>query len=346
MTSSTWTTVLRTLLDGHDLTSIEASWAMNQIAHGGASDAQTVAFLTALRIKGESSDEVSAFVAVLRSHAISVDIPGSIVDIAGTGGDRTGAVNISTMAAVVAAATGLTVLKHGGRSASSPTAGSADLLEQLGVPLTLAPSHVVRIAKDVGIAYLFAPTFNPGLHYVAAVRRQLGFPTVLNAIAPLLNPANPQHQVVGVSERRMAPIVAETMAVIGRSGMVVRGRDGLDNLTTVTTSDVWIVRRGTVTQTTVDPRDLDVPLAESVQLRGGGAAENAATFRAVLDGTPGPVRDVVLLNAAAVLVATSSTSEPLIDALRSARARCADAIDTGAARAKLDRLIAVSSQIV
>lgn len=343
--AASWGSVLQLLVEGRDLSTADAVWAMSQIVSGAATDAQTAALLTGLRVKGETAAEVAAFVKALRSHAMSVKIPGLIVDIAGTGGDRTGAVNISTMAAVVAAATGVTVVKHGGRSASSSSAGSADLLEHLGVKLDLTQEQVGQVALDAGMAYLFAPRFNPGLRHAAPVRRQLGIPTVFNAVAPLLNPADPQHQVVGVADRRMAPVVAGAMAAMGRSGLVVRGRDGLDNLTTVTVSDVWTVRDGSVTASTLDPRDLGVSLVNPEMLRGGTPAHNAAIFRSLLDGVHGPVRDAVLLNAAAVLVAVSVTSASLEDSLDLARARCADALDTGAAKAKLNHLVTASRSV-
>ncbi len=344
--TSLWNTILQLLIEGQDLTTRDAVWAMSQIVSGEATDAQTAAFLTGLRIKGESAVEVAGFVAALRSHGVDVDIPGAIVDIAGTGGDGTGAVNISTMAAVVAAAAGVTVVKHGGRSASSSTAGSADLLEHLGVTLDLTPEQVVRVAGDAGMAYVFAPRFNPGLRHAAPVRRQLGIATVFNAVAPLLNPADPQHQVVGVADRRLAPVLADAMAAMGRTGLVVRGRDGLDNLTTVSVSDVLVVRDGSVTGTTLDPRDLGIPLADPRLLRGGAPEHNATIFHSVLDGVHGPVRDAVLLNAAAVLVAAHPLMGSLVEEIDLARTRCAEAIDSGAAKAKLNRFVRASRSAV
>ncbi len=334
-----WPAVLAALIRGDQLDRDVARWAMSEIVRGHATSAQIAAFVTALRAKGETAVELSAFVDALLDCAVPVCIPGRTVDIAGTGGDGTGAVNISTMAAIVAAATGVTVIKHGGRSASSTTGGAADLTEALGVNLDLTPSEVARIAAEVGLVFLFAPRFNPGLRHAVDARRELGVPTVFNLLAPLINPARPRHQVIGVADAGKAPVIADVLAARGRSGLVVRGRDGLDKLTTVTCSDVWVVSGGSVTATTMDPVDLGLARADPADLRGGSPTHNAGIARAVLDGAPGPIRDVVLLNAAAVLVAVAPNRGPLLDLLRDAMITCASAIDSGAARRCLARLI-------
>jgi anthranilate phosphoribosyltransferase len=198
-----WAGILATLLDRQDLTGADMAWAMGQVVGGKATSAQVAGFLTALRAKGETATEVCGLVSTLHDHATKVTIAGTTVDIVGTGGDRTGAVNISTMAAIVAAATGVTVVKHGGRAASSSSCGAADVIEHLGVSLKLAPDQVARVAAEAGITFLFAPSFNPGLRHVAAVRRELAVPTVFNILGPLVNPADPRHQVVGVADTRM-----------------------------------------------------------------------------------------------------------------------------------------------
>ncbi|GLH96578.1 anthranilate phosphoribosyltransferase 1 [Phytohabitans aurantiacus] len=336
----TWAALLSSLLDRRDLTSAETAWAMSQIVSGEASPVRVAGFATALRAKGETAAEVEGLVAALRASAARVAIPGTTADIAGTGGDRTGAANISTVAAIVAASTGVTVVKHGGRAASSTTGGAADLVEYLGVPLELTPAQAARVAAEAGITFLFAPMFNSGLRHAATVRRQLGVPTVFNILGPLINPAAPAHQVIGVADARMAPVIAEMVAAGGRSALVVRGDDGLDKLTTVTTSRVWTVHDGVMTRTVLDPRELGLSRPDPAALRGGDAAANARIAHAVLDGRPGPIRDVVLLNAAAVLVAASPHRPSLVDALATAMVRCAEAVDSGAARATLARWVA------
>ncbi len=251
------------------------------------------------------------------------------MDIVGTGGDRTGAVNISTMAAVVAASTGTTVVKHGGRAASSSAGGSADLVEHLGVPLDLSAEDAVRVAAEVGLTYLFAPRFNPALRHVAVVRRELAVPTAFNVLAPLLNPADPQHQLVGVANPRMLPVIAGALAAQGRSALVARGDDGLDKLTTTGLSRLWVVYGGTASEVVFDPRSLGLAPVSLAELRGGDAAFNARVLRGLVDGERGPVRDVVLLNAAAAGL--------LLEQLAECLERCRQAVDNGSATALLDR---------
>jgi anthranilate phosphoribosyltransferase len=337
-----WAAILTALLDRQDLSGAAAAWAMGEVVRGDATSAQISGFLTALRAKGETAEEICGFVDALQERATKVTIPGPTVDIVGTGGDRTGAVNISTMASVVVAAIGATVVKHGGRSASSSTCGAADLVEYLGIPLDLTPAQVARVAAEAGITFLFAPRFNPGMQHAIPVRRELAVPTVFNILGPLISPADPKHKVVGVADAKMVPVIADVLAVRGRSALVVRGQDGLDKLTTVTTSQVWLVRDGRTTQSTFDPRDLGIPRVEPASLRGGNAADNAAVLHALLAGQRGPIRDVVLLNAAAALVAIFPTAAPLTEQLAAGMGRCAEAVDTGAAHATLERWIAAA----
>jgi anthranilate phosphoribosyltransferase len=338
-----WAAILSMLLDGRDLTGVDTAWAMGRVVRGEATSAQIAGFLTALRAKGETASEVCGLVNALHGYATKVIVPGATVDIAGTGGDRTGTVNISTMAAIVAAATGVTVVKHGGRAASSASCGAADVLEHLGIPLELTPDQAARVAVEAGITFLFAPRFNAGLRHVSAVRRELAVPTAFNILGPLVNPADPQHQVVGVADVRMLPVIADVLAARGRSALVVRGEDGLDKFTTVTASQVWVVRDGVATATLVDPRDLGIPRTEPAALRGGGAADNARVVRVRLDGQRGPIRDVVLLNAAAALVSVAPSVASLAEQLAAGMARCAEAIDTGTAYATLNRWITVAT---
>jgi anthranilate phosphoribosyltransferase len=336
-TLRTWSGLISALLAGSDLTAADTAWAMDQLVLGDASPAQISGFLIALRAKGETAGEIAGLASVLRSHATPVRIPGPFVDIVGTGGDRTGAVNISTMAAVVAASTGVTVVKHGGRAASSSAGGSADLVEHLGVPLDLSADEAVRVADEVGLTYLFAPRFNPALRHVAVVRRELAVPTAFNVLAPLLNPADPQHQLVGVANPRMLPVIAGALAAAGRSALVARGDDGLDKLTTTGLSRLWVVHDGSASEVVFDPRSLGLAPVSLAELRGGDAAFNARVLRGLVDGEPGPVRDVVLLNAAAALVTLELGKGLLLEQLAECLERCREAVDNGYATAQLDR---------
>jgi anthranilate phosphoribosyltransferase len=310
---------------------------MDQLMLGDASPAQISGFLIALRAKGETAEEIAGLASVLRSHASPVRIRGPFVDIVGTGGDRTGAVNISTMAAVVIASTGVTVVKHGGRAASSSAGGSADLVEHLGVPLDLSADEAARMAAEVGLTYLFAPRFNPALRHVAVVRRELAVPTAFNVLAPLLNPADPQHQLVGVANPTMLPVIAGALAVQGRSALVARGDDGLDKLTTTGLSRLWVVHDGAASEVVFDPRSLGLAPVSLAELRGGDAAFNARVLRGLVEGEPGPVRDVVLLNAAAALVTLELGKGLLLEQFAECLERCRQAVDNGNATATLER---------
>ncbi|MEV4221757.1 MULTISPECIES: anthranilate phosphoribosyltransferase [unclassified Nonomuraea] len=334
----TWSALLTTLLGGSSLSAREAAWAMSQIMSGRATDAQIAAFAVALRAKGETVEEVAGLADGLLAGSSAIRIPGDTVDLVGTGGDRANTVNVSTMAAVVAAAAGAKVVKHGGR-ASSSTTGAADVLEELGVVVDLPPAAVARVAEEAGITFCFSATFHPALRHASRARRELGVPTVFNFLGPLTNPALPAAQAVGVFHPRMAPVIAGVLAERGGSSLVFRGDDGLDELTTSGPSSVWVVRRGTVTPTSFDPAELGIPRATPDELRGGDARHNAAVARAVFAGTPGPVRDIVLLNAAAALVAADGAppAEGLTQALEGAYKRAADAVDSGGAADLLAR---------
>ncbi len=336
-----WPKVLQMLLSGSDLPASVTAWAMEQIMTGKATSAQIAGFAVALRAKGETVAEVAGLAHTMSQHALPIRVPGRIVDLAGTGGDGAGTLNISTIAAIVAAAAGARVVKHGNRAASS-ACGSADLLQELGVVLELPPEQLAQVAQDIGITFCFAPLFHPAMRFAATPRRELGVPTTFNFLGPLVNPAHPQAQAVGVADTRMAGILAGVLAQRGVSALVFRGDDGLDELTTTTTSQVWVVRDGTVSQAVVDPRQLGIASAAPVALRGADAAYNAGIARSVLAGEPGPVRDAVLLNAAAALVAYQPSSAPLVEALAANITRAAGAIDSGAASAVLDRWIAAT----
>lgn len=340
---TTWPALLNALLEGDSLTSEETSWAMNRIMAGDATDVQIAGFAIAMRAKGETVAEVAGLAAGMMDNATPITVQGRIADLVGTGGDRAHTVNISTMAAVVAAAAGVRVVKHGNRAASS-SCGAADLLEHLGVAIDLPPEATVRVAEETGITFCFAPLFHPALRYAAKARGELGTPTVFNFLGPLTNPARPGAQAVGVFHPRMAGIIAGVFAARGCSSLVFRGDDGLDELTTTGTSTVWVVREGTATETTFDPSDLGIPPAKPEDLRGADAAFNGRVAREVFAGRPGPVRDMVLLNAAALIAAYEGAppADRLTATLRDAYERAAVAVGSGAASTLLDRWIDTS----
>ena len=335
--------MLGTLIAGNDLTRDDAAWAMAQVMDGDATPVQVAGLAVALRAKGETADEVAGLVAAMLDRARPVRVAGPAVDTCGTGGDRSHTVNISTMAAIVVAGAGALVVKHGNRAASS-TCGSADLLEELGVRIELPPEGVEHCVAEAGIGFCFAPVFHPALRHAAAPRRELGIATVFNFLGPLTNPARPAAQAVGVADPRMAEVMAGVLAARGTSALVFRGDDGLDELTTATTSRVWEVRAGAVREESLDPAALDIAAVDVAALRGGDAATNAAVARAVLAGEKGPVREAVLLNAAAALVALSDDRGALVERLRDQLVRAAESVDSGAAAAVLDRWVSVSNQ--
>ncbi|MEU6228553.1 anthranilate phosphoribosyltransferase [Streptomyces sp. NPDC047042] len=337
-----WPRVLNGLLDGHDLSAADTAWAMNLIMRGEATDAQIAGFVVALRAKGETVEEISGFVEAMYEHANVIEVPGPAVDIVGTGGDGANTVNISTMSAIVIAGTGAKVVKHGNRAASSAS-GASDVLGQLGVNLELTPKRVAEVAEEAGITFCFAAKFHPAMRHVGAARGQLGIRTVFNILGPLTNPAKVKAQAVGVAHPRMAPIVAGVFAERGNSSLVFRGDDGLDELTITATSRVWVVRDGKVTEETFDPRDVGIELVPVEALRGGDSSYNAAVARRLLDGETGPVRDAVLLNSAAALVALDPGPGSLAEQIGAKMARAAESIDSGAAKRTLERWAAASN---
>ncbi|MFE7357398.1 anthranilate phosphoribosyltransferase [Streptomyces sp. NPDC057543] len=337
-----WPGLLNPLLRGENLTAADTAWAMDRIMSGEASDVQIAGFAVALRAKGETVDEVSGLVRAMYEHAHTIHVPGRTVDIVGTGGDLAKTVNISTMSAIVIAGTGAKVVKHGNR-ASSSASGSSDVLEKLGVNLELSTQRVVEVAEEAGITLCFAVKFHPALRYVARARKELGAPTTFNILGPLTNPANVRSQAIGVADLRMAPIVAGVLAERGNSALVVRGDDGLDELTTTATSRVWVVRDGAVREEVFDPRDVGLELVPPQALRGGDPSYNADVARRVLAGEHGPVRDAVLLNSAAALVALDPTDGTLNEQIAAGIEKAAESIDSGAARQALERWVAVSN---
>ncbi|WNI15176.1 anthranilate phosphoribosyltransferase [Actinacidiphila sp. ITFR-21] len=337
-----WPDVLTALLAGRDLSEDDTAWAMDRIMRGEATDVQIAGFAVALRAKGETVEEISGLVRTMYEHARTIEVPGPSVDIVGTGGDRARTVNISTMSAIVVAGTGAKVVKHGSRAASSAS-GASDVLGKLGVNLELTPERVVEVAAEAGITFCFAVRFHPALRHVATARAELGVATTFNFLGPLTNPARVRAQATGVADARMAPILAGVLAERGSSALVFRGDDGLDELTTTATSQVWVVRDGKVGQTSFDPRDVGIELVPVEALRGADAAYNAEVARRLLAGETGPVRDAVLLNSAAALVALHPGDGPLEQQIAAGIEQAARSVDSGAAAAVLDRWVAASN---
>ena len=345
--TQSWSSVLTALLAGEHLSVADAAWAMDQVMTGEATDAQLAAFLIALRAKGETVDEIVGFRDAILEHAVPLPVDPMALDIVGTGGDRFGTVNVSTTASIVAAAAGVPVIKHGNKAASS-SSGSSDVLAALGIDLTLSAERVAQVLEKVGITFAYASAFHPGFGNAGPVRAQLGVPTVFNYLGPLCNPARPEASAVGVAALDRIPLIVGVFQTRGATALVFRGDDGLDELSTTGHSHVWEVSRGLVTEHDIDPRELGIPRARIEDLLGKDAAYNAAVVRAVLAGQEGPVRDIVLLNAAAGLVSFELASDPsrvqesILDRFRSQMAVAAHAIDSGAAAAKLDAWVAAT----
>jgi len=351
MGERTWPMLLTALLDRQELSASDTAWAMGEIMAGSASPAQIAGFVLALRAKGETPAELAGLVESMLANAVPVVLPddlrADVVDVVGTGGDRAHTVNISTMSAIVVAAAGARVVKHGNRAASS-SCGAADLLEYLGVPLDLGPDGVTRCVTEVGLGFCFAARFHPGMRHAAAPRREIGVPTAFNFLGPLTNPARPRAAAVGCFDVRMAPVMAEVFAARGDSVLVMRGEDGLDEFSTAAPTRVWAVRSGAVREIVIDAVDLGVARSAPGDLRGGDVACNADAARRLLAGQSGPVRDAVLVNAGAALAAYAGLrmapagDADLVDAIRSGIDRAAAAIDSGAAHALLDRWVDVA----
>jgi anthranilate phosphoribosyltransferase len=344
-----WPDMIAHLLTGSDLSISEASWAMNKVMLGEVTEAQLAGFLVALRAKGETVDEIVGFRDAILDHALPIRVDPFVLDIVGTGGDRFGTVNVSTMASIVAAASGVPVLKHGNKAASS-LSGSSDVMRSLGIDIDIEPERVAEVLLETGISFAFAAKFHPGFKNAAAVRGQLGVPTVFNFLGPLCNPARAEASAVGVAHLDRVPLIVGVFQTRGATALVFRGDDGLDELTTTGHSHIWEVSRGSVKEHDLDPRDLGIARADIEQLRGGDADYNADVVRRVVSGEQGPVRDMVLLNAAAGLVAFELASDPtevdrtIVDRLREKMTIAAEAVDSGAAARKLEDWILASNR--
>jgi len=358
---TTWPALLGALIRGDSLTADESEWAMNEIMEGAATPSQIAGFGVALRIKGSSVAEMTGLARAMLAHATPIHVTGDLTDLVGTGGDGARTVNVSTMGTIVAAAAGVRMVKHGNRAASS-ACGAADVLEELGVVIDLPAAATEALFAETGVAFLFAPLYHPSLRHAGPVRSQLGVPTAFNYLGPLTNPARPTSLAVGVADPLMGPVLAGVYAARGVSALVFHG-GGLDELTTTGPSTVWIAAEGTVSQTAFDPAALGLPRSTLADLRGGDPAHNAAVVRAVLAGDAGPVRDIVLLNAAAAIAAADglgeltaartadpdatavATGEALVKVLSEGLARAAKAVDTGASAALLARWVEASNRL-
>lgn len=333
-----WGQAITSLLEGRDLSEPEAAAAMTEVMQGSATPAQIAGFVVALRAKGETAAEISGLVRTMRGLSQRVRVSGDVLDTCGTGGDRSGTFNVSTAAALVCAGAGVRVAKHGNRAASS-RCGSADVLEALGVKIDLPPDGVARCIEGAGIGFCFAPVFHPAMRHAAAPRRELGVATIFNFLGPLTNPAGARFQALGVSDAKMLPKMVDALGRLGSKHVVAfQGDQGLDELSTSGPSRVLELVGGEVKEWTLDPAELGFAPADLSAVAGGSAKENADLVREVLDGTPGPHRDIVVLNASAGLLAAGAAptiSDGVEEAVRS--------IDEGGAKRALDALVSLSN---
>jgi len=346
-----WPSVLARLAAREDLSATEAATALREILGGVATPSQMAAFIFGLRCKGETAEELSGMLEAMLEVAEIVPVPahlaGRLVDTCGTGGDRAGTINVSTIAALIVAGADVPVCKHGGRAASSRT-GSADVLEALGVEIALPPASVARCIEGAGIGFCFAPRYHPAMRHVGPTRRELGVPTAFNLLGPLANPGRARYQLVGVGDGRTAQRIA---AVLGAAGAhrawVVHGDDGLDEISTAATSSVVEWRKtgkapegaqaGELSTFSVDPVALGLPLARAEELRGAGPERNAEVVKSVLSGEPGPPRDIAVLNAAAALAVVGEAAD-----LQEGLVRARESVDSGRALEALGRLVELS----
>ena len=346
---STWPQVLGRLTAEVELAPGEAGWAMDQIMTGAATPAQIAAFGVSMKMKRPTPAEVRELADTMLRYALRVptDVIGTdTVDIVGTGGDGANTVNLSTMAAIVVAAAGVPVVKHGNRAASSKS-GGADMLEALGLRIDLGPDQVARCVAEVGIGFCFAQVFHPSYKYAGAPRREIGVPTVFNLLGPLTNPASPRAGLIGCAFGDLAEVMAGVFAARRCSVLVVHGDDGLDELTTTTTSTIWRVQAGTIDKLTFDPLGFGFPRARIEELVGGEADFNAAEARNVLGGATGAVRDAVILNAAGAMVAHAGLSSHAewLPSWEEGLGRAAEAIDSGAAEQLLARWVRFTQEL-
>ena len=328
------------VVGGRTLTRDEAQSVMAVIMAGEATPAVMGGLLAALRLRGETVDEIAGFATGMRAAGVKVALDGDAIDIVGTGGSRADPFNISTVSSIVAAAAGARVAKHGNRAASGKC-GSADVLEALGVRIDLGPAEIAACVAEVGIAFMFAPRFHPAMRHAGPVRREIGIRTLFNLLGPLANPAGVRRMIVGVPSPEFGEKLAHVLGELGAEyGLVVHGADGLDDISPSGPTQTWEVRHGQVRDGTIDPSELGIRRASVAEIASGDAAANAAAAHAILSGEAGPKRDTVLLNAGAALMVAG-----IVPAMRDGIARSAQAIDSGAARQKLDGWVETSQRL-
>jgi anthranilate phosphoribosyltransferase len=345
----TWTSILSHLVEGADLSISESTWAMQSVMAGEATPAQLGGLLVALRIKGETVDEIVGFRDAVLANALPLDVDPMVLDIVGTGGDPYGAVlNISSIASVIAAASGIPVVKHGNRGASSAS-GASDVLTALGVDISISAERVAEVLGATGITFANAALFHPGFRHAGPTRKDLGISTLFNILGPLCNPARPEASAVGVASLDRVPLIVGVFQTRGATALVYRGDDGIDKLTTTGHSHIWEVSRGFVTEHDLNPLDLGIATADIQDILGNDAEYNAGLAREVLAGMPGPVRDIVLLNAAAGITSFELAQDPelnrtpILDRLGRSMETAAATVDSGRAAAKLDQWVAATN---
>ena len=346
MSDSQWQEYISVLDSGRDLSVESVQWCMNEILTGQSSDETIKRFLLSLKAKGETPEEISALVSQMYRYASPITIAERAVDTVGTGGDGANTINISTTAAIIAAAAGVKVIKHGNRAASSKS-GSADLLENLGININLGGKAVETTFSKLGIGFCFAPIFHPAMRFAAVARKELGVPTVFNILGPLANPAQPKAAAIGVANKEIMPVMAQVLAEKGVDGFVFRGDDGIDEITLATTTTVLTLSDGKITSEKFDPSDLKIPRAPISDLRGGDGAHNAGVTSAIFDGEHGAPRDAVLLNAAAAIAAYDARFDlNLIERIALGLERATEAVDSGAAKELVRQWATLSQQLL
>jgi anthranilate phosphoribosyltransferase len=345
MSELKWQEFLGELDSGHDLSVESIQWCMNEILTGNASDDLIKRFLLSLKAKGETPQEIGALVSQMYRYSSPISITERAVDTVGTGGDGANTINISTTAAIIAAAAGVKVIKHGNRAASSKS-GSADLLESLGININLDGKAVETTFTKLGIGFCFAPMFHPAMRFAAAARKELGVATVFNILGPLANPARPKAAAIGVANKEMMPVMAQVLSKKGVDGFVFRGDDGIDEITLATSTTVLTLREESVTSEQFDPEDLKISHAPISELRGGDGPHNAAITTAIFDGEHGAPRDAVLLNAAAAIAAYDARFDlNLIERISLGLERATHAVDSGAAKELVHKWATLSHQL-
>lgn len=349
MSEQSWRRAIDQLHAGHDLSRESSEEIMEEILSGERAQEEIADFLRKHTAKGGTPEEVAGFISAMYRHAAPITIEERAVDTVGTGGDGFHTINISTASAIVAAAAGAKVVKHGNRAATSQS-GAADVLEALGVKVDLNGQQISRLLSEIGIGFCFAPVFHGAMRHAAAARKSLGFPTIFNILGPLSNPAKPASYAIGVAKREMFPIVADVLCDRGVDALVFRGSDGLDEISLSAPTDLYLISDHRKTLVSIDPTQWGIPRAPIEALRGGSAQENADHLRQILSGKLGPMRDVVLLNAAATLIAFDGLHErdgstELDSRFALALERAAAAIDSGAATVLLEEWSARSHQV-